>query len=740
MSKSNVITNFIIRIGMVGSFISFGLLISAILLTPSILFARSKLFQICNEMNFPVLVARIDCQSELIFCSSKGWIRLKPHNCTTFQTSDFEYIDIYARSVDGKWTWGEDEDPMNYVEVCVGNSTSNFNVTWEQVGLPRSPKDECPDGTFPVDPITVFFEEGIYLSENNAATKGEQRENVLKEDFPPTLKKFKNQIITLDRLITEVEEFLEKEGSYISDLRPLLEGILNMPLDQINIDQLPENVPTWFKTYLKQAQKKITDARASIEKDTISLNEEIHSLKAEAHKVFVEENLQPEDINLENLGLEELDEISFAPPEDPQFDQEDNPYKEYADDIIHRLISLREEDNRIGFVEVVYSWLENQEAFRPLIERRAGLIEGEWEAYEKNQARILQVVRQYMDEHLYFLDRNIPSSVKDSIQYSISKHAPEIAKRLKAALNNSKGDNSERHKRTLENLVEIGEGYEVIADIGDPDVKDLWDQITLGVTEHIQNGLSTTLNIADCLAKTAASGPYADYYELRYGRDYCTDKPNTTFDQVVAATNLTLTACGTSIFGPIGGFIGDKIGKVIKSLKLVFSRIFKKFTVAATKVRKRVDVVFDILGLTRKFDIPANEIKEFAKSVSKSGMYAAGRKVGTNPTSLLKNGKIDGNDLAEIIPKGKPNIFKSRDGRFSKGFKYKWDYNGTKYLVQGHSADLTAPVGSNSASGWTVRIKVGNKFLGNDGQLYRVRSKNSPNSNKTHIPFKPIIE
>ncbi|MCK6188167.1 hypothetical protein KZX66_10560 [Pseudomonas sp. EYE_354] len=57
--------------------------------------------------------------------------------------------------------------------------------------------------------------------------------------------------------------------------------------------------------------------------------------------------------------------------------------------------------------------------------------------------------------------------------------------------------------------------------------------------------------------------------------------------------------------------------------------------------------------------------------------------------------------------------------------------NGQQVEIKWHAPDANAAtnhVGSNSGSGWTAQIKIGNKLLGQDGVLYRRAS------NTTHIP------
>lgn len=59
--------------------------------------------------------------------------------------------------------------------------------------------------------------------------------------------------------------------------------------------------------------------------------------------------------------------------------------------------------------------------------------------------------------------------------------------------------------------------------------------------------------------------------------------------------------------------------------------------------------------------------------------------------------------------------------------------SGYKIKIKWHSPDANAAMkypGSNSGSGWTAQIKIGNKYLGQDGKLYKDNKQNI-----THIPI-----
>ncbi|MFT7878972.1 MAG: polymorphic toxin type 30 domain-containing protein [Sulfurimonas sp.] len=103
--------------------------------------------------------------------------------------------------------------------------------------------------------------------------------------------------------------------------------------------------------------------------------------------------------------------------------------------------------------------------------------------------------------------------------------------------------------------------------------------------------------------------------------------------------------------------------------------------------------------------------------------------------NLLKDGKIFAKDFTGLIPKGVPNIFKPSE-TIKLGGNYNFKVNNVKVQFRIHSPDKQAKkrhIGSNSGSQWTAQIKVGNKFLGTDGEYHRMNNKTA---NMLHIPFK----
>ena len=113
--------------------------------------------------------------------------------------------------------------------------------------------------------------------------------------------------------------------------------------------------------------------------------------------------------------------------------------------------------------------------------------------------------------------------------------------------------------------------------------------------------------------------------------------------------------------------------------------------------RDAISAIHDLVGRmqgvvesAKDFGVPANRVGDFAESASKSGMWASGRRVGTEPASLLRDGKLEAKDISDIIPDGTPNTWNPSSGtNFEKGFKYEWNHNGTRYHVHGHTKNAS---------------------------------------------------
>ena len=105
---------------------------------------------------------------------------------------------------------------------------------------------------------------------------------------------------------------------------------------------------------------------------------------------------------------------------------------------------------------------------------------------------------------------------------------------------------------------------------------------------------------------------------------------------------------------------------------------------------------------------------------------------------VLNRGKLNESYLRGLVPPGGINRFRPDPGIIEEGFKYNFLYENKKIEIKWHSPQqnlrgvLTEEelLTSNSYNGWTAQIKIGKKYLGTDGNLYRNNQQNI-----THIPI-----
>ncbi|WP_338591173.1 WXG100 family type VII secretion target [Paenibacillus sp. Y5S-9] len=105
---------------------------------------------------------------------------------------------------------------------------------------------------------------------------------------------------------------------------------------------------------------------------------------------------------------------------------------------------------------------------------------------------------------------------------------------------------------------------------------------------------------------------------------------------------------------------------------------------------------------------------------------------------VLNGGKINESYLKGLVPPEGVNKFRPDPGIIEEGFKYNFLYENKKIEVKWHSPQqnlrgiLTEEelLTSNSFNGWSAQIKIGKKYLGSDGSLYRNNQQNI-----THIPI-----
>jgi hypothetical protein len=99
---------------------------------------------------------------------------------------------------------------------------------------------------------------------------------------------------------------------------------------------------------------------------------------------------------------------------------------------------------------------------------------------------------------------------------------------------------------------------------------------------------------------------------------------------------------------------------------------------------------------------------------------------------LIVDEKLYWNDIRLFVPNDIKNTW-IPSGNLEHGFKYEWtDSNHIQNHIHGHSADKFSVVNSNSANGWTVSMRNGNRWFKKDGNTTR---NTSLFANEMHIPL-----
>lgn len=80
-------------------------------------------------------------------------------------------------------------------------------------------------------------------------------------------------------------------------------------------------------------------------------------------------------------------------------------------------------------------------------------------------------------------------------------------------------------------------------------------------------------------------------------------------------------------------------------------------------------------------------------------------------------------------------------GGVTEGFEFKWVKDGKTYRVRVHNAEPSAPIGSNVANGWIVRVQKGTNYYDDTVKAFQSARFTNPSGpyfdenimNNTHI-------
>jgi len=385
-------------------------------------------------------------------------------------------------------------------------------------------------------------------------------------------------------LIELVKNTLDTDSKYYDEIllaEDLLSKLSNKSIFEIDLSAL--KLPNWFKEIINAARDTNEKLKGDLNRKITELENEAKKLADQAKTVLKKLDVSLEDLNgnnceFDNLKIEDFDKTG----EDSTYPS-DNNYSRHADSVIARLADLWGKQDRVGFLRVLYAWQQQHEQVASIIDARVGLVPGERNAFLLGHNRVLQGVRQYMDERLYFHSSKVPESTKDAIDYSIAKRSPEIGMELKIAVNSLKNTN-EKTEKAFKNIEDLALGYQDSTDSEKP----FWDRIGHGLAIYIKGLAENAGQIADCLVKSVSVGPYAEFYELTHGKSFCDGGDLDSIDLAISAGSLSMSAAGM-IFGPGGATIGSSLGKGLSVVKKFLGRVLRPFSKA--KIDKALDAV-----------------------------------------------------------------------------------------------------------------------------------------------------
>lgn len=313
--------------------------------------------------------------------------------------------------------------------------------------------------------------------------------------------------------------------------------------------------------FLKQG---IVEKQAKISQKT----EELRTASAEA-KTQIEAAIANEGLDIKasdilkvevNIPLEPVSSIDKA------LSEQSYPYDQWANQTIQELQYLIGNEQRAQFLEKALVWSLQTEHLLAMIQTRASLSKEELNAFEAASNKVKGYIfggingqPGVLTEDFWFRDLGLDASVRDAIDGPLAARNPEAARRLKADINGLKAL-SESIVTHLKAISEFSLMYKAAQNEAE---KSFIDKLIAGATAVIEQAPA----IAECLAKSYAVGPYADFYALYYEADFCTGQPNDEIDQLISGVSLSIQAGSVLFSGPIGSWIVEQAEQPIKFLK-----------------------------------------------------------------------------------------------------------------------------------------------------------------------------
>ncbi|MBC7531598.1 MAG: EndoU domain-containing protein [Oligoflexus sp.] len=405
---------------------------------------------------------------------------------------------------------------------------------------------------------------------------------------------------------------------------------------------------------------KIEEKNKTLVEKTQKLKETTAQAKTQLQAAIVSEgfDISADDLLNSNVAVQ-IPSFSSLPM---LVTDEKYPYDEWANQAIQDLQYRLDSGFRDQFLEKALAWQVQMDHLLPIVQSRATLSREEFNAFEAAANKVNEFLfgngpakAGVISRDFWFNDLNLDPAIKSAIDEGIAKYNPEEARRLKIAINKFDRDirSIMNHLKMLSALAQMYTAAE------NPFELSFVDKMVHGVTLLIEKAPE----IAACAIENSAYGPYADFYEWHYERDFCTDEPNDKFDRAVAGISLVAEA-GTLMFtGPVGAWVVDKVEAPVKMVKRLVG-VLKKGAVAKDEVAQlgglfqtltKVDATLKVASKTeRKASLKkffgsskvlrsesVEELEKFAKTLEKYGEkvpeWPQGMSFPTDPLHLKKH-------------------------------------------------------------------------------------------------------
>ena len=254
----------------------------------------------------------------------------------------------------------EDTDSI----MCVPNSGDNMKVITGTVpsknGKPQN-SISCSNDKFAwgveikytvEDSLPNHFVHVFNIKDGDVITKDGSRQklSIVKggSQVDKTLAKTK---LTIDK----VKKDLELSDEELEDLKEIIGPYLNIDIEEIDLDNLPDNVPAWFKDYVAKLKRDLKAQEEALEKVKLDQEAEAEQIQKDIEGILEGEGIEIDDFEIENMLDESLD--SFDDISDPQNDYEGD-FAERTTYYTQMFEGLYSENNRLEFLKQVYLWIE----------------------------------------------------------------------------------------------------------------------------------------------------------------------------------------------------------------------------------------------------------------------------------------------------------------------------------------------------------------------------------------------